>query len=359
MRIIRTLAFGATLALAAFATLPATAQIDGGNTPARTDSIDPPGGALPDGADPSGANPTTEAPTEQQLLNALQGGRIDGRVSIPDSKSAILEQPQGRDYRAFREGWLPWIAGIAILGMLAALAIFYFVRGRILTEPSEFTGRKILRFSFFERFNHWMTATAFILLALTGLNYIFGKRLLAPIMGPDAFATMSQWGKYIHMYVSWAFMLGVIFMIVVWIKDNIPSKTDVRWVKELGGFVGDHHPPARRFNAGQKMIFWAVALGGVALSITGILMLFPFSALDVNGMQTAQYIHATVGVLLVAIMIAHIYIGSLGMKGAYDAMGSGKVDLGWAKTHHSLWVEEEQAKTAKGAQLRPDATPAE
>jgi formate dehydrogenase subunit gamma len=359
MRIIRTLAFGATLTLAAFAALPASAQLGDANTPPDVESIAPPGGALPDGVAPSGANPTAIAPTEQQLLNALQGGRINGRVSIPDSKAAILEQPQGRDYRTFREGWLPWIAGIAILGMLAALVIFFFTRGRIVTEDSELTGRKILRFSFFERFNHWMTATAFILLALTGLNYIFGKRLLAPIMGPDAFASMSQWGKYIHMYVSWAFMLGVIFMIVVWIKDNIPSRTDMRWMKELGGFIGDRHPPARRFNAGQKLIFWAVALGGAALSVTGILMLFPFSALDVNGMQTAQYIHATVGVLLVAVMIGHIYIGSIGMKGAYDAMGSGEVDLGWAKTHHSLWVEEEQARTAKGSQLRPDATPAE
>ncbi|UIJ73180.1 formate dehydrogenase subunit gamma [Aurantimonas sp. HBX-1] len=359
MNIIRTLAFGATLGLATIASLPAMAQITDGNTPTRTESIDPPGGALPDGVDPSGANPTAESPTEQQLLNALQGGRIDGRVSIPDAKAAVLEQPQGREYRSFREGWLPWIGGLAILGMIALLAIFYFTRGRIMMEPGEITGRKILRFSFFERFNHWMTATAFILLALTGLNYIFGKRLLFPLIGADAFGAMSQWSKYVHNYVSWAFMLGLVFMIVVWIKDNIPSKTDMRWIKEYGGLVGDRHPPARRFNAGQKVIFWSVALGGLALSVSGVLMLFPFSALDINGMQMAQYVHAIIGVLLIAVIIAHIYIGSLGMEGAYDAMGSGKVDLGWARTHHSLWVEEEQAKTAKGAQLRPDATPAE
>jgi formate dehydrogenase subunit gamma len=320
----------------------------------QENTVQPPPG------DPSGMNPTARAPTEQDLMNTLQGGRIDGRISIPDSKAAVLEQPQGREYRAFREGWLPWIGAIAILGMILALAAFYFTRGRIMLEDSPMSGRKILRFSFFERFNHWLTATSFILLALTGLNYIFGKRLLFPLIGPDAFAAWSQWGKYIHNYVSWAFMLGLLFMIVVWIKDNIPSRTDLVWLRSFGGFFGHgDHPPARRFNAGQKGIFWSVVLGGLALSVSGVLMMFPFSVLDVNGMQLAQYVHAVVGVLLIAVIIAHIYIGSLGMEGAYSAMSNGEVDLAWAKTHHSLWVEEEQAKTAGGPQLRPHATPAE
>jgi formate dehydrogenase subunit gamma len=137
------------------------------------------------------------------------------------------------------------------------------------------------------------------------------------------------------------------------------TRTDLRWLREFGGFVSGGHPPARRFNAGQKVVFWSVAIGGVLLSVSGILMLFPFSALDINGMQVAQYVHALTGVVLIAIILAHIYIGSLGMEGAYDAMGSGEVDLGWAKTHHSLWVEEEGAKTAKGPQLRGRAQPAE
>ena len=154
-------------------------------------------------------------------------------------------------------------------------------------------------------------------------------------------------------------MLGVLFMLVVWVKDNLPDRYDIGWLKAGGGFLNNTHPPASRFNAGQKLIFWSVALGGIALSITGIMMLFPFSAADVNGMQWAQYIHATVGVILIAIMIAHIYIGSLGMEGAYDAMGSGEVDLAWARAHHSVWVEEEQARNASGPQLKGRAVPAE
>ena len=250
--------------------------------------------------------------------------------------------------------------------MILALAAFYFTRGRIRLEQSEESGQKILRFNAFERFTHWMTAMSFIVLALTGLNYIFGKRLLLPILGPGPFATWSQYAKYAHNFVSWAFMIGVVCMIVVWIRDNIPDRTDINWLKAGGGFFGAKHPPARRFNAGQKGIFWAVALGGVLLSVTGIIMLFPFGSsgitglqLDINSMQLAQYVHATVGVILIAIMLAHIYIGSLGMEGAYDAMGSGEVDLAWARVHHSLWVEQEQARTASGPQTGPRAAPAE
>ena len=305
---------------------------------------------------PSGTNPTAMSVKEDQLLRELN--KLQGRVSIPDGKASLLEQPQGRDYRGFREGALPWIGGIAVLGMLLALAAFYFSRGRIALEPDEESGRKILRFNAFERFTHWMTATCFIVLAISGLNYIFGKRLLMPLIGPDAFGAFSQWAKYAHNYLSWPFMLGVVFMIAVWVKDNIPDRYDAAWLRARGGFFGGSYPAAGRFNAGQKLIFWSVALGGIALSVTGIIMLFPFSVADINGMQWAQYIHAIVGVILIAIMIAHIYIGSLGMEGAYDAMGSGEVDLAWARHHHRAWVDEQQAKTASGPQVGGGRAPA-
>ena len=305
---------------------------------------------------PSGTNPTAMSVKEDQLLRELN--KLQGRVSIPDGKASLLEQPQGRDYRGFREGALPWIGGIAVVGMLLALAAFYFSRGRIALEPGEESGRKIILFNAFERFTHWMTATCFIVLALSGLNYIFSKRLLMPLIGPDAFAGFSQWAKYAHNYLSWPFMLGVVFMIAVWVKDNIPDRYDAAWLRARGGFFGGPHPEAGRFNAGQKLIFWSVALGGIALSVTGIIMLFPFSVADINGMQWAQYIHAIVGVILIAIMIAHIYIGSLGMEGAYDAMGSGEVDLAWARRHHRAWVDEQQAKTASGPQVGGGRAPA-
>jgi formate dehydrogenase subunit gamma len=306
---------------------------------------------------PSGKNPTADSVNEEALFK--QNSKIVGRISIPDTKAATLEQPQGREWRGFHEGWMPWIGAIAILGMILLLGAFYFTRGRVMLEHNEHSGRKILRFNTFERFTHWMTATCFIILALTGLNYVFGKRLLMPLIGPDAFAAISQWSKYAHNFLAWPFIIGLCFMMAVWMTDNIPGRIDWEWLKAGGGIIGNKHPHAGRFNAGQKIVFWVVTLGGILMAISGIMLVFPFAAFDINGMQTIQGIHAVIGVLFIAAMLAHIYIGSLGMEGAYDAMGSGEVDLAWARSHHDLWVEEQQAKTASGPQVPSRPVPAE
>jgi formate dehydrogenase subunit gamma len=160
-----------------------------------------------------------------------------------------------------------------------------------------------------------------------------------PIVGPETFTAISQLGKYVHNYVSFAFVLGLVLMFVLWVKDNFPHPRDLVWIAKGGGLIGSAHPPAARFNFGQKLIFWAVIAGGTALAISGYILMFPFRFTDVAGMQLAGVVHALVGVILVAIIVAHIYIGSIGMQGAFAAMGSGKVDVNWAKEHHSLWVE--------------------
>ena len=300
---------------------------------------------------PTSVNPTAASVKEQQLMQALQAGTpgqgttLSGRITIPDAGAGNLIQPQGQAWRAFHQGAMHWIGAIAILGMLAALTAFYLVRGRIMIEAGR-SGASILRFSTFERFIHWMTAGCFIILALSGLNVTFGKFILAPIFGEGAFAAMSQWAKYAHNYLAWPFMLGLVFMFVTWVIHNIPDSTDIVWFKKGGGLIGGEHPPAKKFNAGQKLIFWSVIVGGGLLSVSGVYMLFPASAGGVLAMQFWNIIHGVVAVLLIAAMIAHIYIGSIGMEGAADAMTSGEVDLNWAKEHHSLWVEE---KLARGA----------
>ena len=162
---------------------------------------------------------------------------------------------------------------------------------------------------------------------------------------------MVAMGDLAHNFLSWPFMLGVLLMVAVWLKDNLPDRYDVPWIKAGGGFFGKDQPNAGRFNAGQKLVFWAVALGGIALSASGIVLLFPFSITDVNGMQLAQYVHASVGVVMIAIIIAHIYIGTLGMEGAYEAMWFGEVDAGWARHHHRAWMEEQEAEIKRGPQI--------
>jgi formate dehydrogenase subunit gamma len=291
-------------------------------------------------------NPTASAVNEDQLLQQLQ--RVEGRGTLPDAKSNVIEQPAGRDWRQFHQVTLPWIGAIAILGMLALLVIFYLVRGMIRIEAGR-SGRTLVRFNAFERFVHWMTAACFIILAISGLNITFGKQVLLPLMGPEAFTTWSQWAKYAHNYLSFPFTLGVILIFLMWIASNFPSKADVQWLKEGGGLVGDRHPPADRFNAGQKLIYWIVVLGGGAVAVTGYLLMFPFYGTGVAGMQLAQIIHGIVGLLFVAVMLAHIYIGTIGMQGAFEAMWDGTVDANWAKEHHSLWADKE----ARAGRIEP------
>ena len=302
--------------------------------------------------------PTAEAVQEDKLLNALkEGDKITGRITIPDPMASSLIQPAGRDWRDFQRSKLPIIGGVAIIGMLVLLAIFLMVRGRIRVEHG-FSGRKILRFASFERFTHWLTASCFIILALSGLNISFGRVLILPLFGAEAFSTMSAWGKYAHDYLAFPFMLGLVIMFLIWIKDNIPGKLDLQWIKQGGGMLENgKHPPARRFNAGQKGIFWIVIIGGVLMSLSGWFLLFPYLPANVTALQFWTVIHAVIAMLFIAAMLAHIYIGSVGMEGAFDAMGTGEVDLNWAKEHHSLWVEEEQAKgqAPSGSAPRRDA----
>ncbi|TYO65630.1 formate dehydrogenase subunit gamma [Bradyrhizobium hipponense] len=300
-------------------------------------------------------NPTASSVKEQQLLQELN--RIQGRVSIPDQRSGVLEQPQGREWREFRNVTLRWIGGVAIIGMLAVLVIFYLTRGMVRLESGR-SGRTIVRFTLFERFVHWMTATCFIILAISGLNITFGRPLLLPLIGFEAFSEWSQWAKYAHNYLSFPFTIGVILIFLMWIAGNLPNKVDVAWIKRGGGIVGHDHPPAYRFNAGQKMIYWIVVIGGGLVAATGYALMFPFYMSGIEGMQMAQIIHSVVAVLFVAAMIAHIYIGTIGMEGAFEAMGSGEVDLNWAREHHSLWLDEEMARTGPNDQTPQPATAA-
>src|SRR6476660_6237926 len=303
-------------------------------------AVAPPASAQQRNPDAS-VNPTASSVKENQLLQELK--RIQGRGTIPDARSYTIEQPAGRDWRHFHEVTLRWIGAISIIGTLVLLVAFYLIRGMVRLESGR-SGRVLVRFSVLERLLHWMTATCFIILGISGLNITFGKPLLLPLLGPEAFTTWSQWAKYAHNYLSFPFTLGVIVILLIWIAWNIPDRTDVEWLKRGGGIVGHDHPPARRFNAGQKAIYWIVVLGGGAVAVTGYELMFPFYLSGIEGMQLAQVVHAVVSVLFIAVMLAHIYIGTIGMEGAFEAMGAGEVDLNWAREHHSLWVEEEQAK---------------
>jgi formate dehydrogenase subunit gamma len=306
---------------------------------------------------PTSVDPTASAVSEQQLLQQFK--TIQGRGSIPDTKSYTIEQPAGRDWRHFHEVTLRWIGAVAIIGVLGLLVIFYLLRGTVRIESGR-SGRTIVRFNAAERFVHWMTATCFAILALSGLNITFGKLLLLPLMSPEAFTAWSEWAKYAHNYLSFPFTLGVILIFFMWVAGNIPNRVDVEWFKRGGGMVGHNRPPAYRFNGGQKLIYWIVVLGGSAIAVSGYLLIFPFYGTDIQTMQTAEMAHSVIAMLFIAAMLGHIYIGTIGMEGAFEAMAQGTVDINWVKEHHNLWLEEVGAGGQPHlAQQQPAATPGE
>lgn len=300
---------------------------------------------------------------------------IAGRTNIGGPQAGVLVQADGENFRIVQNGPLPEYGGWMMLAMIVLLALFFAIRGRIRIEGGE-SGNTIQRFNLLDRFMHWLTAISFVLLALTGLNILYGRYVLKPIMGAYPFALMTAWGKYIHDFVSFAFMAGLALMFILWVAYNLPTVADVKWMLQGGGLFTKKgsHAPAYKFNAGQKMLFWFLVLGGFSVSFSGLCLLLPltlqpfaptFAALNVFGLglptsltvlqetQLALVWHAAVALLMITLIIAHIYIGTLGMEGAFRSMTDGKVDENWAREHHPLWVEQLEEKEAASAAGQP------
>lgn len=321
--------------------------------------------------------------SDSEVFRALRYGSADVTVSSRGPAAGVLIQDRGMWWLQFRQGPLleygAWLLG----GMILLLALFFLIRGRIRIEGTT-TGHTITRFNAFERFGHWLFAGSFILLGITGLVTLFGRKVMIPAFGHDAFSTLAIGSKWVHNNVAWAFMLGLVIVILNWTLNNIPNRHDLVWLAKGGGLFSKHsHPPARKFNAGQKIIFWLCVILGLSISASGLSLLFPFEMpmfaetfrhlnewgiTELVGlgplpetlapheeMQFAQLWHSIVAFVFIAIILAHIYLGTIGMEGAFDAMGTGEVEEQWAREHHNLWVEEVKAREAS----QGSATPAE
>lgn len=269
------------------------------------------------------------------------GNMIQGFVNYPGA----LYTNAGEAWRQVRNNIIIPYGGSLLLIVAVAIGIFYFSKGTIQLHGQE-TGRKIERFTAFERAAHWTNAIAFVTLAISGLVMAFGKFFMLPVMGSTLFGWLTYALKNIHNFVGPLFAVSLVIVIVTFFKDNLPSKEDIKWILGGGGLLSGKEIPSHRFNAGEKVVFWGgVFLLGLVVVASGLVLdkLIPGLAYLRADMQIAHMIHASAAVIMTVMFMGHIYMGTLGMSGAYQAMRTGYVDETWAKEHHELWYDDIKA----------------
>ena len=271
-------------------------------------------------------------------------------------EAGVLIQSGGETWRQRRNNQLIPMGGAIFAGVFGLCVLFFLWKGSIGLKQAE-TGRKLKRFSVLERSVHWTVAISFSILALSGLVMMFGKIVLLPVIGYTLFAWLTVLLKTVHNFVGPVFALAVVVMFFTFVKDNWPKLHDFTWLAKGGGMVSDAHVPSDKFNAGEKVWFWfGVLVFGVIASASGLVLDFPNFSQTRADMQLANVVHVVSTVLMMSMALGHIYMGTLGMKGAFGAMKTGYVDEAWAKEHHEYWYDE-QKRAAPGPASTSGAGP--
>jgi formate dehydrogenase subunit gamma len=277
-------------------------------------------------------------------------------TSIKGPETGVLIQHGGEQWRQLRPS-LYSAGGAIIAAILAVLMLFYLWRGPIPVHERP-TGRFIERFSTADRIAHWSMALSFVVLGLSGLILTFGKHVLLPVIGYTLFGWLAAFAKNAHNFIAPVFMVALPVFIVVFVRDNLPRAYDIRWIAKFGGMFDKKggHVPSGRFNAGEKTLFWLLVCGlSVVLVLSGLVLLFPNFEQTRASMQLANTVHLVAAMLGIAMACGHMYLGTIGMRGAYQAMRHGYVDETWAKEHHEIWYEEVKAGKARQKYAEPNA----
>jgi formate dehydrogenase subunit gamma len=348
----RQLTVGAALALAA----AAWAQ----TAPAPPKSPESATAAVP--AEPKPGETNAERAKTQPGNNApfwravRESGINEGYTSLPGAEMGTLIQPfaqypgsrfttAGEAWRQVRNQWIIPYGGALLAIVVLAIALFYWRRGPLGGHLPD-TGRQIERFTYFERAAHWSVAITFVILAVSGLIMSFGKFFLLPIIGSTLFGWLTYALKNAHNFAGPVFAVALVIFIFTYLRDNLPRAGDLAWLAKGGGMFGGKELPSHRFNAGEKIVFWGgVIVLGLVVVGSGLVLdkLIPGMQYTRSDMQVTQMIHAVASVLMMAMFCGHIYLGTIGMKGAYEGMRTGYVDEAWAKEHHGFWHDDIKA----------------
>jgi formate dehydrogenase subunit gamma len=264
---------------------------------------------------------------------------VTGSTQVRGVDTGVLINYYGEPWRQFRMQQLVPYGAALMGGVLAVILLFYLVRGRVQMQDGP-NGRMIQRFSVFERTVHWFTVAVFWLLALTGLILLYGRYVLIPLLGPEGFAVTASASKEAHNLFGPMFLVAILMLFVVFVKDNFYARGDIKWLMKGGGMVGSGHVSAGRFNAGEKIWFWIAVLTGITLSVSGLILDFAVFGQGRVVMEVSHVLHGIAALIVIAVSFGHIYLGTVGVEGTMGAMTHGYVDLNWARSHHDRWARE-------------------
>ncbi|RIA55751.1 formate dehydrogenase subunit gamma [Dichotomicrobium thermohalophilum] len=293
---------------------------------------------------PAGPPNTLGGQSDADIWLQIRRG-TEGQSAVPDPEAGILINPSGEWWSVVHQDTLITYGGIALLVILGAIALFYLLRGTIRIDGGV-SGRSVPRFSLAQRTAHWMTASLFILLGLTGLIILFGRPVLIPLIGPEAFGVLATAAMQAHNLFGPIFGVAIIVLFLLFVRGNFPSLRDIGWLLRGGGMFGVH-ASAGRYNFGEKMWFWTAFITGIALTGSGFLLLFPDALGSRTTLQLADLVHAVAALVMIGIGFGHIYLGTLGTEGTFKGMVEGSVDENWARTHHDRWLKEVKAQEGK------------
>lgn len=265
---------------------------------------------------------------------------VEHYSAIKTPEAGVLIQASGHDWALFRNGVITVYGGWLMSLALTAVALVFAVRGPIKLKTAR-SGKLVKRFTLIERYAHWSVAITFIVLAISGIMIMWGRYFVLPVVGGSLYGPLLWLLKSVHNFIGPLFTISIIVMFVVYVRDNMPTGEDIKWLLSGG------KRPSHRFNGGEKLWFWGgVTALGIVVSVTGWVLNSIVPGIDYfarDTMQLANIIHGVASVLFIAMSIGHIYIGSVGMEGSLDGMSTGYVDESWAKEHHALWLDDVNA----------------
>jgi formate dehydrogenase subunit gamma len=198
----------------------------------------------------------------------------------------------------------------------------------------------VLRYSFPERMTHWLAAGSYIYLLATGLAFWSPWMLwVAVVLGGG------QLSRMLHPWAGLIFMGSVLHMYQMWSKQMGFEKVDREWWKSLHYYIrnqDDKMPPAGRYNAGQKVLFWSFLYAGIVLLLSGLVLWFtdslPWSLRWLR--YAAVILHPIAALVTIGNFMIHIYMGVFAERGAFGSVIRGDVSLTFAKRYHPGWYDE-------------------